>query len=111
MCKTFPLVLITLLPMSVWAASEKDIDTMTTIATMYGRAIGCGIAPDSMGQEIGKWFDRHFPKGKEQATYMPIFMAGIKKNAQAQHEGTSPDSCGAVAAFFKSQEYKQTIAQ
>ena len=84
---------------------------MTTIATMYGRAIGCGIAPDSMGQEIGKWFDRHFPKGTEQATYMPIFMSGVKKNAQAQHEGTSPDSCGVVASFFKSQEYKQIIAQ
>ena len=111
MRKVFTLALISLLPVSVWAASDKDIDSMTTIATMYGRAIGCGIAPDSMGQEIGKWFDRHFPKGNEQATYMPIFMMGIKKNAQEQHDGTSPDSCGSVALFFKSQEYKQLIAQ
>jgi hypothetical protein len=105
------LVVLLALPVSSFAASDKDIDSMTTIATMYGRAIGCGIAPDSMGQEIGKWFDRHFPKGTEQATYMPIFMAGIKKNAQAQHEGASPDSCGDVALFFKSPEYKQIIAQ
>lgn len=111
MKKLIPVVFIVLTPFHAWGASDTDIDAMTTMATMYGRAIGCGIASDDLGKEIGRWFDRHFPRGTQQATYMPIFTMGVKQNAKAQHNGESPDSCSKVSEFFQSNEYKQTIAQ
>lgn len=94
-----------------YAATSKDVDRLTTLAVMYGRAIGCGLPnTDAIGAEIGRWMDRRFPPGSaDQKTYMPVFINGVTTNAQAQASGRSPDSCASVSKFFQSQEYRSGI--
>jgi hypothetical protein len=79
---------------AVHKVSARDIDRMTTYATLLGRAIGCRINVDDEMRKVGKWMDRTFPPGsKEQRIYMPIFLKGLKDSAKQQREGKSPDSC------------------
>jgi hypothetical protein len=44
----------------VYAASEKDIDKMTTFAVILGRAIGCGIDTAQASEAVGAWLDKSF---------------------------------------------------
>lgn len=90
------------LALPVYAASEKDIDKMTTFAVILGLAIGCGIDTAQASKAAGSWFDRRFPPGsKDQKTYLPIFTEGIKMHAQNQASGRSPDTCADVSRQFK----------
>ncbi|MEM4725217.1 MAG: hypothetical protein QXP01_09415 [Candidatus Hadarchaeum sp.] len=46
--------------------------------------------------------DMKFPPGsRDQKTYLPIFMEGVRYHAQQQKEGKSPDSCAAVLRTFR----------
>lgn len=76
------------------AATEAEIDHMTTYAVILGRATGCGIDVTSESARVGKWMDRVFPPGsRDQQIYLPIFIQGMSHHAREQAAGRSPDSC------------------
>ncbi len=78
-------------------ASDADVDKLTTYAVILGRAAGCGIDTTVATGRVGRWMDRVFPPGsRDQQTYVPIFLEGMRYHAQQQIEGKSPDSCAAV---------------
>lgn len=86
---------------SAQAASDQDIDKMTTYAVLLGRAIACGADTDSASAQIGEWMDKKFPPGsKDQQVYLPIFMEGVKMHMEQQQSGQSPDSCSEVKKQF-----------
>lgn len=79
------------------AASDADVDRLTTYATLLGRAVGCGLNTSSEAARVGDWMDQRFlPGSDDQQTYLPIFMAGVQENARRQSQGESPDSCASV---------------
>lgn len=79
------------------AASSADIDRLTTYAVVLGRAVGCQIDATNAYSRVGRWMDRAFPPGSEdQKTYLPVFIVGVKHNAEQQAAGRSPDSCSSV---------------
>jgi hypothetical protein len=85
------------------AASQADIDKLTTYAVVLGRAVACGANLDDASRRVGRWMDRTFPPGsKDQQIYLPIFMEGMRYHAQQQKDGKSPDSCSAVLRSFNS---------
>lgn len=76
------------------AASDTDIDRMTSYAVILGRAAGCGINTEKESRLVGKWMDRVFPPGsKDQKIYLPVFIEGMAFHARQQAAGRSPDSC------------------
>ena len=84
-------------PFNVHAASRADVDRLTSYAVILGRAIGCGIDTQKASLQIGKWMDKRFPPGsKDQQTYLPVFIEGVKYHAEQQRAGRSPDSCSQV---------------
>ena len=91
------LIIVTILPVVFWystayAASDQDIDMLTTYTTILGRAAACGIDTKKPGKRVGKWMDRTFSP-EERVTYLKIFAIGVAYAAQMQSEGQSPDSC------------------
>jgi hypothetical protein len=88
------------------AASDSDIDKLTTYAVILGRAIGCGINTDYEMRRVGAWMDKKFPPGSsDQKTYLPIFLQGIQYHAKQQSSGNSPDSCPQVRKSFKRMQW------
>ena len=88
-------------PFSSGAATDKDVDRMTTYAVLLGRGMGCGLDVSNAANRVGSWMDRTFPPGsREQAIYFPIFMEGMKYHADMQKSGKSPDSCNSVKNVF-----------
>lgn len=84
-------------PGTAAAASNADIDRMTSYAVVLGRATGCQLDVTDGYSRVGRWMDRTFPPGTEdQKTFLPIFMNGVKYHAQQQAAGRSPDSCSTV---------------
>ncbi len=98
----FAAVLFAVSPLAI-AASQADIDKLTTYAVVLGRAVACGANVDDASRRVGRWMDRTFPPGfKDQQIYLPIFMEGMHYHAQQQKDGKSPDSCSAVLRSFNS---------
>lgn len=86
---------------SAQAASDADVNKLTTYAVMLGRAAGCGFSVTSEASQVGSWMDRRFKPGSaDQKTYLPIFMAGVRENADRQSRGLSPDDCSTVRQQF-----------
>lgn len=86
---------------SAQAASDADINKLTTYAVMLGRAAGCGLSVTGEASQVGSWMDRRFKPGSaDQKTYLPIFMAGVRENADRQSRGLSPDDCSTVREQF-----------
>ena len=84
------------------AATDSDIDKLTTYAVMLGRAVGCGLSTRDETSRVGAWMDERFPPGSaDQQLYLPIFMAGVQDNAEKQSQGLTPDSCGTVKEQFQ----------
>lgn len=100
--QSFAFALLTALSInSAHAASDADVNKLTTYAVMLGRAAGCGLSVDSEASQVGSWMDRRFkPGSSDQRTYLPIFMAGVRENADRQAKGLSPDDCGTVREQF-----------
>lgn len=74
-----------------------EVDRLTTDAVLLGRAIGCHLDVDVESRRVGDWLDRVAPPGsRDQQIYLPMLMAGMRQNAEAQAAGRSPDSCEAV---------------
>jgi len=85
------------------AASNADIDRMTTYAVILGRGVACGASTAGPSARVGAWMDRVFPPGSnDQKIYLPIFMQGVQHHAQQQKAGKSPDSCSTVLRNFNS---------
>ena len=83
------------------AASEADIDKLTTYATILGRAVACGNSIEAPMSRVGRWIDKKFPSGSnDQRIYLPIFMEGVRHHAKMQKDGESPDSCSSVTQTF-----------
>ena len=90
-------ILVTAGGSAVFAASDSDIDKLTTYAVMMGRGSACGAEMSNPGARVGAWMDRKFPPGsQDQKTYLPIFLSGVQHHAQQQRSGKSPDSCSNV---------------
>jgi hypothetical protein len=47
------------------AASQADIDKLTTYAVVLGRAVACGANLDDASRRVGRWMDRTFPPGSK----------------------------------------------
>jgi len=93
-------------PLNAQAASRADIDRLTSYAVILGRAIACGIDTQEASVQIGKWMDKRFPPGsKDQQTYLPIFIDGVKYHAEQQRAGRSPDSCSQVRHSFSKMKW------
>lgn len=83
------------------AASDADINKLTSFAVMLGRAAGCGLSVTDQAGRVGSWMDERFKPGSvDQQMYLPIFMAGVRDNADRQSNGLSPDDCGTVREQF-----------
>jgi len=83
------------------AATDADIDKLTTYAVVIGRAVACGVDIKPAMKDVGRWMDRRFPPGSsDQQTYLPIFSQGVQYHAQQQADGNSPDSCSSVRRTF-----------
>lgn len=76
--------------------SAGAVDRMTTYSVVLGRAIGCGIGVDAQLKRVGAWFDVEFPADANKALFMGAMAEGMRKNAQLQKSGNSPDSCSSV---------------
>lgn len=86
---------------SAQAATDTDINKLTTYAVMLGRAAGCGLSVTNEASQVGSWMDRRFKPGSaDQQMYLPIFMAGVRENADRQSRGLSPDDCSTVRQQF-----------
>jgi len=84
----------------VYAASDADIDRLTTYATILGRATACGIDVDGPSRRVGRWIDNTFT-GQERAAYLNVFIEGMYWNAQRQASGQSPDTCADVTRVMR----------
>lgn len=83
------------------AASETDIDKLTTYATILGRAVACGNSIKAPMSRVGRWIDKKFPPdSNDQKIYLPIFMEGVRHHAKMQKDGKSPDNCSSVTQIF-----------
>jgi len=92
---------LAMLSPSVEAATDVDIDKLTTYAVVIGRAMACGVDTEPAMKDVGKWMDRRFPPGSsDQQIYLPIFSQGVQYHAQQQADGKSPDSCSSVRRTF-----------
>ena len=88
------------------AATDQDINKLTTYAVMLGRAIGCGIDTENEATSIGEWMDERFPPGSnDQQIYLPILMDGVKMHMEQQQNGQSPDSCDTVRTSFSNMSF------
>jgi hypothetical protein len=80
------------------AASKADLERMSNMALLLGRAAGCGLDTARATRVIGAWFDQTFPPGSiDQKRYLPIFTRDIRRHAEQQQSGNSPDSCTDIA--------------
>jgi len=94
--KNIMIFLLILLPGSIaYAESSRDTDRLTTYAVVLGRCIGCGFDMEDQSRRVGSWLDQTFA-GKERQQMLKIFIIGMEREARAQHEGKSPDSCRAL---------------
>jgi len=83
------------------AASEAEIERLSSFAMVLGRGIGCNLDTKRAAVMLENWFDKAFPPGSgEQEQYRPVFAAEVKQYARQQRSGDSPDSCADVAQAF-----------
>jgi hypothetical protein len=85
-----------------YAASQADIDKLTTYATILGRASACGLESDGPSRRVGAWVDRTFSSGEDRKMAIGIFTQGAQYAAQMQAKGRTPDSCAEVTRSFRS---------
>ncbi len=80
------------------AASAADLESMSRMALLLGRAVGCGLDTQRAVKAISTWLDQTFPPGSaEQTRYLRTFSADVRRHARQQQSGDSPDSCADVA--------------
>jgi hypothetical protein len=95
------LLLGTSLTQGARAASEAEIERLSSLALLLGRGIGCRLDTNRASAVIGSWFDKTFPPGTAaQERYLPVFAEEVEQHAREQRTGGSPDSCADVAHAF-----------
>lgn len=82
------------------AASDAELERMSSLALLLGRGIGCNLDTKRASGVIGSWFDETFPSSGEQERYLPVFAQEVEQHARQQRSGHSPDSCADVANAF-----------
>ena len=82
------------------AASDAELERMSSLALLLGRGIGCNLDTKRASGVISSWFDRTFPGSSEQEHYLPEFAEQVELHARQQRSGDSPDSCADVANAF-----------
>ena len=93
---------ITTSPLPEGGAARGDVDRLTTYAVLLGRGIGCGLDVSAYTGRVGAWVDRIAPPGSsDQQLMMSLLMEGMRRNAQAQQSGQSPDGCATVARAIR----------
>lgn len=106
MVMIFIFVSTVFIPTPTLAASQADIDRLTTYAVIIGRAIACGVDTDDAMRRVGAWMDVKFPpRSSDQKIYLPIFMEGVKYHAEQQANGKSPDTCSQVRSTFRKMQW------
>jgi len=77
------------------------MDTLTSYATLLGRAVACGVDILPATKRVGAWMDRTFPPGSpDQKVALIVMTEGMKYHAEQQRAGRSPDSCETVRREF-----------
>jgi hypothetical protein len=88
------------------AASAADLETMSRMALLLGRAAGCGLDTQRAVKAIGAWLDQTFPPGSAEHTrYLQAFGADVRRHAQQQQNGETPDSCADVASALNAVDW------
>jgi len=88
------------------AATNADINKLTTYAVIIGRAVACGVDIKPAMKDVGRWMDRRFPPGSsDQQIYLPVFSQGVQYHAQRQTDGKSPDGCSSVRRTFNQMDW------
>lgn len=82
------------------AYSEQDVNRLTTLAAIYGRAVACGADVDASISHTGAWIDTTF--GDERGIYLQLFMSGMQQNAQSQASGRTGENCTSVLRTLRS---------
>jgi hypothetical protein len=82
------------------AASEAEVERLSSFALLLGRGIGCNLDTKRAAGVIGSWFDNTFPGEEEQERYLPVFAEEVEQHARQQRSGDSPDSCADIAHAF-----------
>jgi hypothetical protein len=83
------------------AASETEVERLSSFALLLGRGIGCNLDTKRAARAISSWFERTFPADSgEQERYLPVFAGEVERHARQQRGGGSPDSCADVAHAF-----------
>jgi hypothetical protein len=85
-----------------YAASQADIDKLTTYATIFGRAFTCSLDIDGPSRRVDAWVEEKFPPGKDRVMAERIFTQGVQYGAQMQAKRYTPDSCAEVARGLRS---------
>lgn len=95
----FAIAALSVLPIKAFAYSERDVDRLTTLAAVYGRAVACGADVDASISRTGAWIDSTF--GSDRGTYLQLFMSGMRQNAQNQASGKTGESCDSILRSFR----------
>jgi hypothetical protein len=93
-------------PVQTLAASEDDIDRLTTYAAIIGRAVACGVNTENALRRVDAWIDKRFPPGSsDQKKYLPIYINAVQYHADQQASGKSPDTCSQVKKNFRKMQW------
>lgn len=90
------IVCITAMERVAYAASDADIDRLTSYAVILGRAAACDEDTDYAARRVGAWVDRTF-YGRERSDMLMILVMGMQHHAEQQAKGNSPDSCSSIS--------------
>lgn len=74
------------------AASDADVNRMTTYAALLGRAQGCGIETYTWRKGVASWMDRTFD-AEIMPSMMEVFAMGFSNEMKAQRAGKTGDLC------------------
>lgn len=89
-------VCIAVMERAAYAASDADIDRLTSYAVVLGRAAACGEDTENAARRVGAWVDRTF-YGQERSNIMMILAIGMQHHAGQQAKGNSPDSYSSIS--------------
>lgn len=89
------LLTLAMFPRPSFAASDVDIDHLSSYAVLLGRGVACGQNVDAPSRSVGAWIDRTW-SGSEKGAMLKVFMLGMENAAKMQRDGKTPDSCSKV---------------
>lgn len=88
------------------AATDKQIDDLTSYAVIIGRGLACGEDIEDPMNRVGAWLLNSFAP-KERGPYLRVLVTGIEYHAGQQRDGLSPDTCAAARRAFQRTHWPQ----